>query len=289
MLVTDLVAARAASYLALLLAAGLPLYSLSMGTSRLSGSLRLVLSGLAALAVVTSWWWGWVSVAVMAGLKPSAVDGATFSAVLAATPLGWVLESRTLVLVLFVLAAFTLPARLRLPVMALCGGVALVTASWTGHAGAGEGAAGLGRRLADGAHLLAAATWLGALASLLFGQFRTEPERQFRDLRGFARTGTLVVLVLVVTGLAGTLSIVGLPVAPEALGSLWSVLLVVKLSVFMLMLGLAASNRWRLVPALEAGIPGAEHRLRRSLMLESLAGFVVVALVAVLGTLAPGG
>jgi putative copper resistance protein D len=59
------------------------------------------------------------------------------------------------------------------------------------------------------------------------------------------------------------------------------------------MLGLAALNRFRLTPALAGELdeaqpaPGALGRLRRSVILEILAGAAVLALVSWLGTLSP--
>lgn len=284
----DLVSARGASYVALLLAAGLPLCSLVRGDKRLSNVMRSIMLGLAVAALITSIWWAWASVAAMAGLTLGAVDAATLSAVLAATPLGFVLETRTIALIALVLAAYALPGKYRLAATTLCGAAALITASWTGHAGAGEGAIGMARRLVDAAHLLAAAAWLGALATLLGGQFGGVPrDVQLRRLRGFATAGSVIVAVLAVTGITSAVAILGLPVPAGALESPWMALLAVKLVLFAAMLAMAASNRWRLVPAMEAHAPGAEGRLRTSLMLEALAGALVVALVAVLGTLAP--
>ena len=54
------------------------------------------------------------------------------------------------------------------------------------------------------------------------------------------------------------------------------------------MLALAAGNRWRLVPALTDGRPGSLSALRISLFIETVAACLIVALVSVLGTLAPG-
>jgi len=66
--------------------------------------------------------------------------------------------------------------------------------------------------------------------------------------------------------------------------------LLIKLVLFILMLGLAAANRWRLTPALDRAIadgappPGA---LVVALSLETLFGAGVLALVSWLGTLSP--
>ena len=83
----------------------------------------------------------------------------------------------------------------------------------------------------------------------------------------------------------------------EKVSALWTSdygrLLSVKLLLFVLMLGLAGANRYRLTPrlaaALEAGAPAAQAltALRRSLIVETGAGVAILALVAWLGTLAP--
>src|SRR3546814_19339421 len=72
--------------------------------------------------------------------------------------------------------------------------------------------------------------------------------------------------------------------------SAYGQLLFLKLVLFGLMLALAASNRFRLTPALATGIEdgnieGAVMRLRRSLWLEGGAAVVILALVAWHGAL----
>jgi putative copper resistance protein D len=57
--------------------------------------------------------------------------------------------------------------------------------------------------------------------------------------------------------------------------------------VFAVMLGLAALNRFHLTPAVLTDPERALPRLRRSLGLEAALGAVVLALVAVIGTLVP--
>jgi putative copper resistance protein D len=59
------------------------------------------------------------------------------------------------------------------------------------------------------------------------------------------------------------------------------------------MLALAAGNRFRLTPVLGSVLAGGEdprqalQRLRRSIVAETLAGAVLIAVVAIMGTLAP--
>jgi putative copper resistance protein D len=278
-----LVAARALAYGALLLAAGLPLYLLSAAREVVvTRPWRAGLSVLLATGAAASVWLALASVAAMAALPIGALDGATVTAVLSATPLGAVLEIRLAAIALALLViALRLPVRL----VALPAGVALATAAWTGHAGASEGAIGAVHRLADVVHLLAAATWLGALLMLLGAVFGpTRPRDLERRLAGFAVTGTALVALLLLTGVVNALVIAG---PSFKLTSAWTFALALKLALFGGMLCLAALNRWRLTPALAAGTSGARRALRRSLACEMALGLGVVALVAVLGVLDP--
>lgn len=273
-----LIASRAVACLALLLLAGVPLFLL---TARKEASLplRAALAILAVTAGLASAWWALESVAAMAGLPLAELDQHTAEVVLAATPLGAVMEWRLTALVAVILATLIPLKVLRLPVLALAGGAALASMAWTGHAGASDMA---GHRLADVVHLLAAATWIGALAVFLAQAVAGKAEPA--TLAAFARTGSVVVALLILTGLVNTLAIAGWPLP---FNSRWIALLAIKLALFGLMLGLAAINRWRIVPALERGAPDGAARLRRSLLLESAAGLGVVGVVACLGTLDP--
>jgi putative copper resistance protein D len=276
---TSLIAARAAAYLALLLVAGLPLHALAAGQI-LTLRARLGLALLAIAAGAASAWWALESVAAMAGIGLDQLDQATAEVVLAQTPLGRVMEWRLTALFAVILASVLPLRRLRLPVLTLGGAVALCSMAWTGHAGASEMPI---HRAADVFHLIAAAVWIGALA--MFGASslsRTGPD--IVALSRFARTGSVVVAVLVLTGLLNTLSIAGWPMMLEAR---WFTVLAIKLALFVLMLGLAAGNRWRLAPSLERGEPGAVARLRVSLLLELAVGLGVVGAVALLGLLDP--
>lgn len=66
-----------------------------------------------------------------------------------------------------------------------------------------------------------------------------------------------------------------------------------KLALFFGMLGLAAFNRWQLVPSIRAMLGGggqvtAVFRLWRAIMAETTLGFRLLAVVAILRTLSPG-
>jgi putative copper resistance protein D len=163
--------------------------------------------------------------------------------------------------------------------------VALGTLAWTGHAGASEAGLGLFHCISDILHLLAAATWLGALVLFLAAALRGgEGDGLARRLENFARTGSVIVLVLLVTGIANTAIITG---GQIDFAMPWFKLLAAKIGLFTLMLALAAGNRWRLAPALAEHRPGSLRSIRLSLLLETAAGCAIIAIVAALGTLTP--
>ena len=178
---------------------------------------------------------------------------------------------------------------------ALTGGVALASLAATGHAAMAEGPAATVHLLADIAHLLAAGAWIGALAGLSWLLWRPASRltvaTAHRALAGFATAGTLIVGVLVVSGMVNAWQTVG-PGQFLALGNTgYGRLLLVKLGLFTLMLGLAAAHRFRLTPALALAVPhdprAALARLRGGLALETALGVMVLAAVAWLGTLTP--
>jgi putative copper resistance protein D len=282
---TGLLAARAAVYLCLLPAAGLPLYCLTAGrVAAVGAGTRWATAFLAALAGIASVWWLLASVASMADLPLAALDRDLVLSVTEATPLGLALKLRLAALMVLAMAML---ARMPLVAPAGAGLVAIGTAALTGHAGATEGGMGLLHRGADTVHLAAAACWIGALWSFLAGACAGEDDATLEQrLARFAAAGTAIVALLVVTGIANTVLITGWPIP---LFSRWSAVLAAKLGLFAAMLCLAAFNRWRLTPALAAGVPGARTALRRSLAAETGCGVALLGLVALLGTLDPAG
>lgn len=179
------------------------------------------------------------------------------------------------------------------------GAGALASFAWTGHGAADEGAAGAIHLGADIVHLLAAGVWLGALAVLAaqLSAARRSPDRGalqtlHRGLEGFSGVGTMVVALLVFTGLVNSWFLIGPSHLGALLASAYGLLLGAKVLVFAGMLGLAAINRFRLTPGLGAALAGAPPQaalaaLRRSILLETAAAIAVLAVVSLLGTLAP--
>ena len=233
-----LIIARALVYGSMLPAAGLPLYCFADHRGRLSPRARIATTALAVLAAVASLWWLLEDIAAMAALPLGELDRATVEAVAGATPLGLAIELRLAALALVITAAL---ARWPAAVAALAGTGALATMAMTGHAGAGEGLPGIVHCLADTAHLAAAACWIGALLVFVAGSLgAARPPALAERLARFAGVGTLLVGVLLASGIANTLLITGWPLP---LPSRWMGLLLAKLALFAVMLGCAALNR----------------------------------------------
>ena len=198
---------------------------------------------------------------------------------------------------LAVLAALLRGGRALALLGAALGAVALGSLAWNGHGAATEGRVGDLHLASDIAHLLAAAAWLGALAALGLllasaKRLRTKEDvaAAHRALEGFSVAGTLIVGIIVATGLVNAWLLVGPDQVQELGDTLYGRLLVAKLALFLGMVLLASINRYRLTPALAAAAHdprAAIGALRRSLAFETAAAVSILALVAWLGTLMP--
>lgn len=235
--------------------------------------------------------------AVMAGSLSEAVKPASLSFMISGTALGMAMVARAIVSLAALASIVVLkPGGPLWGLLVAAGLIIAASFAWTGHGAATEGAGGPVHLAADIVHAVAAALWLGALAALtLLLVRRTAPDDLaiHRVLHGFAGLGTLAVVLLVLSGLVNSWFLVG----PARVGSLaetlYGQLLIGKLVLFVLMLTLAAANRYRLTPRLGSAMRagdnphGALQRLRRSIMAETLVGGVLLGVVAVMGTLPP--
>lgn len=291
------VALRFGAYADLLLLFGLAAYPLyATSPSRPLGG-RAMIAGLAGLGLLLSTLSFLQTVASMAGTTTIAgIDRETFDFVLFGAPPGHAFLWRTAALATALVAVLLRSAKIGPPMVVLGAGVALGTLAWTGHAAVTVGAMGTVHRLTDCLHLLAAGAWLGALAVLVTLLFaRIEDGRSVAAARsalaGFATAGSIIVAVIVATGLINIWMIVGAEGALQLPTTLYGQLLIVKLVLFAAMLALAAANRWRLTPRLASGDAdtdsGGVRALRISIALETSAAVLILALVAWLGTLSP--
>lgn len=304
------IAVRFLLYLDLMVLFGVAAFGLYAlrGTERVSGTL-LASSSLVAGASLGGVLLSLLGMAALAaslgGTSLTAIDREVLDALLFETSNGIAWQLRLVALLVALGAAWLVrvapTATAGAALSAATGGAALATLAWTGHGAAGEGGFGWLHLAADILHLLAAGLWVGALVAMLLLVFRPAAAMDrahlllsHRVLAGFSTTGTIVVGTLTVTGLinlAGTTGVAGIAALPL---SRYGQLLIAKLALFATMLALAASNRFRLVPAFETALAAGDHAaalaaLRRSLAFESVCAAAILALVAWLGTLDPSG
>jgi putative copper resistance protein D len=295
---------RFALYFDLGLAFGWPVFSLYAlrGAERRSGRVipllgPIVLFGVAGLLL--SMLGMTVVVASMSGTSPLEIDPEMLQVVVLGTPMGWAFVVRLSALLLVVAGGVAVR---RAPTAGLwlssgAGAVALATLAWNGHAGATEGWLGVVHLGSDFFHLWAAGLWIAALCALLAMLARGERDVQRLDLahqalRGFSTLGTVVVGILVATGVINGALILASADLGSVAFTLYGQLLLIKLTLFGAMLALASLNRFRLTPRLEAafrvGNPrAAAEALRISLAAETTAAISILALVGWLGTLEP--
>ena len=235
--------------------------------------------------------------AVMAGSLAVAVKPASLSFMVSGTALGMAMLARGIVALFALLVVVVLkPGKALQGLMVAAGLIVAASFAWTGHAGSTEGTGGLVHVSADVIHAIAAALWLGSLGALTVLLLRrTGPDDRaiHRSLNGFAGLGTLAVSLLVLTGLVNSWFLVSPARVGDLGSSLYGQLLIAKLVLFGLMLALAASNRFRLTPALGSALDAADtsasalSELKRSLVLETGLGLALLGVIAVMGTLPP--
>jgi putative copper resistance protein D len=196
----------------------------------------------------------------------------------------WMLRAVAALVLLAVSLAASRPGR-----TALAAAVIVATLPLAGHAAMQDGALGALHRLADVLHLAAAGAWLGSLVPLLLILVRMDRPGRLDAARGalknFSRAGYAAVAVILATGALNTLLTLGrVPLDPA---SPYQRLLAAKIGLVIAMLGLAAVNRFLLVPRLKRQGTFAARALRATTAAEIIIGVTVVALVAVFGLLDP--
>jgi len=269
-------------------------------SSPIARRFRAVIGCAAAISIVLSL----LSMAVLAKTMSGAqsygeLSSDIFSMMLTGTHMGvaWIVR-------IFALAACVVLATTkrnmtsRFVGLTTASGIALATLAWSGHGAMDDGVRGYMHLTADIAHLWAAGTWSGALLAFLMlsaikpDDTRSSIEILSRTSNGFARIGTVIVATLTLSGAVNYVLIAGPSLSP-IVTTFYGRLLLGKLALLAGMLVLAAANRYRLSPRLEAALAtGGEHAeaveiLRRSLFAEIALAVVVLACVAWLGILDP--
>jgi putative copper resistance protein D len=225
------------------------------------------------------------------------LENHAFGMILQGTDFGtaWMMRMAALVVCVLGLLMIRFQATLACLTIAAGGGIALASLAWAGHGAMDEGIRGYLHFSADIVHLIAAGAWIGALISFLMLSRAVKAGDDFemlaRTSKGFAATGTVIVTALVLTGGINYYLIAGtdLQLLYE---SPYGRFLLLKLGFFGIMLFLAALNRYKLAPRIEAAVASgdvaaASVDLRKSLRLEFSCTVAILFLVAIFGMLSP--
>lgn len=210
---------------------------------------------------------------------------------------GWAVRTALLLVMLSLLLSSPQSRSNHLSVGVL-GAMALATLALNGHAAASEGMSGIVRLVLGVIHLLAAAAWLGAIVGFLLNlgagwsrRHEIETLQAWRvSLEAFSSTGTLLVAILVTTGLIHYMWILDWTI-PDA--GFWAASynrwFLLKVLLFAGMLGLAARHRWWIIPKIsdEPESSAIASKLRRSLRAEAVLAVLIIGAVAILGTMSP--
>lgn len=274
---------------------------------RFDRSLLRLASWSLLIALVSGLVWLWVQTAIVTGRPLSqALTLETVGSVLARTQFGRVWQIRLALVAL--LGAFLLFrererdkkdwSALRIEGAILAGGL-IAALAWAGHAAATQGNARLVHLAADSIHLLGAGIWLGGLLPLfiLLGWARKSPDPSWVAIaqeatRRFSILGLLSVGSLTLTGMVNGWILVGN--FPPLVGTRYGRLLLVKLSLLLPLIGIAAVNLLRLKPQLLATSSGSSEtlkellrRLARNAIAEACLGAMILLIVGALGVTPP--
>jgi putative copper resistance protein D len=295
---TALTLVRAAHFGAVIMLFGQFAYAyLVAPDEQLPPRFRATLATSLAVAIVSAVAWLFLEASSMSGLPPGEAwrDGAV-GTVLRETHFGNVCVARLAVAIVVAVAGFAMDPVRRRGVRLVCAiGAMAILASLAacGHAAAGSGTQGAIRLTADALHLIAAGAWLGALvpfAALLKRSASDDRGLDFahRAAARFSTLGIVSVGAIVLTGIINTRYTVQ---TLDALGgSRYGTELIVKLTIFVAIVGFAAANRWSLTPRMarhDAGGARALGEMRRNALVELALGLAIVAIVGNLGITMP--
>ena len=244
-------------------------------TARISASCALVI-GLAWLAVES---------AVMAG-----ADG-IIRALHALPVVAFRTQFGQWLLLRFVLLAAMLPLlrarRAGITTALVLAGAALAVQPLIGHAGAIGGGVGSELIASEVLHLLAAAAWLGGLLPLFFAVRALPPHAAATTCRAFTPIGLAAVVLLAGTAVVQVAELMG--GLPGLFGTVYGHVALVKLGLFVVLLAIAALNRFALIYRLDAANPIAARRhMRASLATEAVLGALVLLTAGFLASQTPG-
>jgi copper resistance protein D len=291
-----IIAARAVHFTAIALLFGAPLFRLAVAPPGMKLGRARWIEPLAALAALLSGlaWFAGVA-ASMAGSWSDALTPDILAAVTEDTRFGrlWVVRLAWIVAIMAVLA-LAKPSRLRDIGLLVLSAATMASLVGVGHGMAGSGGVASIHMVADMVHLLCAATWIGGLFFLglavreALAPSAAPPDRDAlrQALRRFSHIGYGAVALLVGSGCINALILV--PQPDKLISTDYGRVLLVKIALALLMVGVAVVNRVLLTPpVMTSGSPASMRALWRSIVVEQGIGLLVLATVAVLGTIHP--
>jgi putative copper export protein/methionine-rich copper-binding protein CopC len=172
----------------------------------------------------------------------------------------------------------------RLVVVGVAAGFTMLLHVMAGHA-AGPSPLRSVNLLVQWLHLLAVGAWIGGLVWLLAGLRGRERPEQVASAVRFSKLAAPVLGLVAVTGLSRALHLAG--GWQGLLDSPYGRFLDVKVALFAALVLLGALNRFRVVPALAAGVRRLD-RLRRNVRGEVILAACILAVTAVFSQLPPG-
>jgi putative copper export protein/mono/diheme cytochrome c family protein len=154
-----------------------------------------------------------------------------------------------------------------------------------GHAGAFRGTEGHALIASEALHLAAAGSWLGALPPLVLLIATLPPPEAAAMCRRFSPIGLAAVLVLTGTALAQATVLIGN--VPALVGTSYGNIALIKLGLFLLLLGLALTNRFALTTRLDRNESTARRWMLRSVIAETGVGMGAVLAASFLAASVP--
>lgn len=250
----------------------------------------------AALLMASAIAWLGLEASAMSGLPMAeALDPGTLGVVVTQTLFGrvWIARIALAAALALVVLMLRRPRR-RLQVWgAVLSALVLATIAGTGHALGSKGVDRSVHLCADALHLLAAGAWLGALLPLIgmLHRFTGALAPAMQATRRFSTLGVASMAAILLSGIIN--AFYTLPDVAALTQSLYGQMLLAKVSLFLLIVLLAAINRAVLMPRLAyastdgAGGAAALRRLKRNAIVECLLGFAIIVIVGKLGITMP--
>lgn len=263
-----------------LIVAGLVATSASADRKKPSApsGLAPLLRGAVAVGVVATAMW-----LPLQGLRMGSGEAGWFDTTLVVatqTTFGQAVLARTALLIAALAVAGDLRSGMRIWLAAALAGSALALQPWLGHpAAAGDWQLPLLVSL----HVIAAGAWIGSLLPLALLIGRLPAEAAAVAARRFSRIGVVAVLVIAVTAILQSPALVG--DVGGWFGTPYGLLAIAKMAGFLVLLAIAALNRFWLVPRLASA---GKRALLISIAGEAVVGAVVIAAAAALASLPPG-